>query len=199
MADNYLENKFEQHRLAAMSSGARRRVTPSGSRRGEFVVRHGEPRVMVCDISADAMRAVVSRLGACGFRVAFTDSDSRAGNALAQTSSARFLPAIGHAGSDPLKALADDMRSHWGGIDIVIAPAGDMTAGIVAELAAGTRLIIVDDDPSIPDADAFSRLKVNAVSTAATAPTDVAEFVLWLCCPASAFVDRRVFSFSPKI
>lgn len=178
-----------------MSSGARRRVTPSGARRGEFVVRHGEPRVMVCDISADAMRAVVSRLGACGFRVAFTDSDSRAGNALAQASATRFLPASYNPGGDPLKALADDMRSHWGGIDIVIAPAGDMTSEITAELADGARLIIVDDDPSLPDADVFSRLKVNAVSTAAIAPCDVAEFVLWLCCPASAFVDRRVFSF----
>lgn len=178
-----------------MSSGARRRVTPSGARRGEFVVRHGEPRVMVCDISADAMRAVVSRLGACGFRVAFTDSDSRAGNALAQTSAARFLPATGHAGRDWLKALADDMRSHWGGIDIVIAPDGDMTSEITAELADGARLIIVSDGPSIPDDEAFNRLKVNAVSTVAIAPCDVAEFVLWLCCPASAFVDRRLFSF----
>ena len=93
MADNYLENKMEEHRRAA-GGALPRRYSPLGQKRGTACFELGEKAVFVagCATSPEVAKAIVGALGGAGLRVAFVWDDMKAGRALAQTTSTRHYP-----------------------------------------------------------------------------------------------------------
>lgn len=91
MADNYLEKKMEEHRRGGAPS-YRPRLTPRGTRPGEWLVKFTPCDVFVDEASPALMQEIVAELAGIGFKVSFSMPDSRAGAILAQKSGARFLP-----------------------------------------------------------------------------------------------------------
>lgn len=91
MADNYLEKKMEEHRRGGAPS-YRPRLTPRGTRPGEWLVKFTPCEVFIADADAPLMPEVIGELAGAGFRVIFSMADTRLGALLAQRSGARFLP-----------------------------------------------------------------------------------------------------------
>lgn len=91
MADNYLEKKMEEHRRGGAPS-YRPRLTPRGTRPGEWLVKFTPCEVFIADAGAPLMPEVIGELAGAGFRVTFSMADTRLGALLAQRSGARFLP-----------------------------------------------------------------------------------------------------------
>lgn len=93
MADNYLENKMEEHRRAA-AGALPRRYSPLGRKRGTVSFDLGEKSVFIvgCERSCAVARAVITAMGEAGFRVAFVWDDIKNGRSLAQTTSTRHYP-----------------------------------------------------------------------------------------------------------
>ena len=91
MADNYLEKKMEEHRRGEAPS-YRPRLTPRGTRPGEWLVKFTPCEVLIADADAPLMPEVIGELAGIGFRVVFSAADARRGALLAQRTGGRFLP-----------------------------------------------------------------------------------------------------------
>lgn len=95
MADNYLENKMEEHRRRAGASPAyTARRSPAGARAGTVNLPFPPLTALLLsagDISADALaRSVLRSLTAAGCSVAFTGTDLRRGQLTAQSDGGQF-------------------------------------------------------------------------------------------------------------
>lgn len=93
MADNYLENRMEEHRRQ-QSGGVSPRRSGMSLPRGCVALDTGGATVLVKGFSVDPVlaEAVVRCYGAAGARPAFSDTDLNRGRALAQTAAARHYP-----------------------------------------------------------------------------------------------------------
>lgn len=93
MADNYLENKMEEHRKSP-SGVLPRRYSPLGLKRGCASFHFGERNIVVTGCAADPelTAAVVKALGATGSHVAFLWEDIKRGSLLAQATATRHFP-----------------------------------------------------------------------------------------------------------
>lgn len=118
MADNYLENKMEQH-LRSSSGQAVKRVR-STYRPGphELVLEFPQLRVLVIDGAEGRGRDIVAAYRSIGALVDFTGIDRHAGAATAQATGARFLPVTGD--DDSLLSMAHRSVTDRGGLDVVI-------------------------------------------------------------------------------
>lgn len=99
MADNYLENKMEEHRARRGSSVAYRPLqTPRGSRPGEWVVKFTPCDVVIAGFDEPAATlhpevvAIIQHLVGIGFKVLFRYHELHQGQKLASTLGARLLP-----------------------------------------------------------------------------------------------------------
>lgn len=117
MADNYLERRMEDYRSGRLAGNAPRKPSASPSPASEPLL--ADARVFIITRSASASprtAALIRLLRSQGCRVAFTDADSAAGNALAQATGAQCHPVDC---TDP--AALDRSRAiivrRWGGID----------------------------------------------------------------------------------
>lgn len=122
MADNYLERKMEEHR-AGKTHSVSRRLSPSGARPGTLTVKFPPRRVFVTGGAAGIGRAIVTAFRNAGCRVAFCDTDSKAGTATAQATGAQFHP-CDVTDADALTATVNRLLHDWGDIDIVINNVG---------------------------------------------------------------------------
>ena len=93
MADNYLEKKMEEHRAGGRPA-YRPKLTPRGTRPGEYLVKFHPCPVMVegNEASSAELSAILGELAGAGFKVDFTFPNPVAGARLAQMSGARYLP-----------------------------------------------------------------------------------------------------------
>lgn len=93
MADNYLENKMEEHRRGG-AAPYRRHLTPTGNKPGtavfgtevNLVLLEGQERL------GEYLEAVARRFKSTGARVAFRCSDKGYGTRFAQENSLVFIP-----------------------------------------------------------------------------------------------------------
>lgn len=93
MADNYLENKMEEHRRSP-SGVMPRRYSPIGRKRGIAAFNFGERNIIVsgCAAAPEVASAVIKALGETGSHVAFLWDDLSRGSRLAQATSTRHFP-----------------------------------------------------------------------------------------------------------
>lgn len=187
MADNYLENKMEEHRRGADIT-YRRRLSPTGGRPGEVCLKIAPLRVLVTDGGTEAGAAIVRRLRSAGCRVAFAASDGRAGTRLAQESGSRFCP------SSLGQGIIADLETAWGGVDVLVVIDGDCRPWISA--AGLSRVIVAGDDPALPQLPAGETMTANAVCLRNISPDQAAHLCLLLCLDGSAFIDRQSFKFA---
>lgn len=122
MADNYLENQYEQYqaRKAAWEREqkyGKKKTTPGNPLQG------GQRRVFVTGGAEGIGRAIVSAFCKEGSLVAFCDKNEEAGRRTAQETGALFFP----VDVSKCKALEDCMQrlfNQWGDIDVIINNAG---------------------------------------------------------------------------
>lgn len=136
MADNYLENRMEEYRSGRLASRSRTTSTMRAPRRADTLTLHYAP--MTVAILADSLTPVVAEtvcaFTAVGCRVAFTASDAKEGNAVAQRAGARYYPA-----SFTPEAILSDFSGHCGRLTEVIVTF--LASPLPFALDADTRLI----------------------------------------------------------
>ncbi|MFG6391591.1 MAG: SDR family oxidoreductase [Candidatus Amulumruptor sp.] len=122
MADNYLENKMEQHRRGIVPKYYPRK-TPTGQQAGSITYKIGVRRVFVTGGASGIGRAIVREFCNAGCRVAFCDTDTKAGTATAQATGARFIP-LDVTDPDKLACALTALMDEWGDIDIIVNNVG---------------------------------------------------------------------------
>lgn len=121
MADNFLEHRMDDYRAGRLSprpskSSTKQRLLPdslsalAGSR--VFILSHSTS-------ASEQATALARLLTSAGCKVAFTDTDSRSGNQLAQTIGAQCHP-IDYNDAEALNRSLKLIESRWGGIDFRI-------------------------------------------------------------------------------
>ena len=136
MADNYLENKMDEHRRAQASG--RSASSYKGAARHQIFNEHFERRrIFVCDGLSERGAAIVRRLSESGARVAFTGADVRVGTALAQSCGARFYPVEAVTAETVSEALAA-LNEAWGGVDVIVSPSAELAG------ESGGRVIVYE-------------------------------------------------------
>lgn len=134
MADNYLENKMIDYINAGRSAKpSRRKLSPSGQKAGEVVVKFPSRRVFVTGGAHGIGAAVVRAFANAGCQVAFCDIDAKAGTELAQQSGTRFYP-VDVTQPLQLQNALNDMATHWGNIDITVNCVGITEFKLLEEL-----------------------------------------------------------------
>lgn len=113
MADNYLERRMEEYRMARQAGGVKKHAVPL-LKRGRVTVDYPAMRVLVANADNETGQAVVDGLRRMGCRVAITARDSRRGTLIAQRSGSQFHPgSVAEALSrlegagDPVSVIAD--------------------------------------------------------------------------------------------
>lgn len=104
MADNFLEKRMEDFRNGKMSVAGKKRDTSN------------DPVVFISGGCSDKGKAAVKDYRSRNYRVAFCDTDRKAGNLLAQVSGSRFYPVDSFCG-EVLDRCRKGIISHWGRID----------------------------------------------------------------------------------
>ncbi len=122
MADNYLEKKMEEHR-GPHRPAYRPKTTPSGARPGTVCFKFPPRRVFVTGGASGIGASIVKAFRDAGCRVAFCDTDRKAGNATAQSTGAQYYPAD-VADVDALESCMGRIIDSWGDIDIIVNNAG---------------------------------------------------------------------------
>lgn len=111
MADNYLENRMEEYRSGRLASKSRTTTAMRSPKRPDTLTLHYPP-MTVAVIAAELTPVVAETIRAftgVGCRVAFTVTDSKEGNTLAQQSGARFYPS-----TFTHDAIIADLTARWG-------------------------------------------------------------------------------------
>lgn len=123
MADNYLERKMEDYRSgkSLMRTSAPVRRTRTAAMRA-FVVEGCSER------GAEAIR----QLRRCGWQVAFSCADLKAGRETAQATGSQHYP-IAADNADALGEAFACVIGRWGGLELILdcSGCGDGTAGTV--------------------------------------------------------------------
>lgn len=194
MADNYLEKKMEEHRLATATKSSTKRITPSKDRPGTLSIKFNPLRVLVTDGSTAERMAVVKRLSMAGCRIAFISKDVKQGRELSQSSGSRFYPSS--EGRMNVWAVIEDLKSNWGGVDALILTGDESSNAISFDVPEEClRIIAVGKGATLPDCTLPAQATVNAIDTSGLDPADCAQFCLYLCLPSSGFISRQTFSF----
>lgn len=169
MADNYLENKMDEHRRAGVRPTVSRAARTAPSVTLRLACRH----ILIDNVRHEAAPAIMSRLGATGATVTFIDSDTAFGTHLAQSTGARFLPLAGSIDNAIAKATADR-----GPIEAIIA-CGALTSEVrhLLNLTAATNLLILGsaDLTTLP-----ANLRANALNPSGLTPAQTASLTLYL-------------------
>lgn len=129
MADNYLERKMEDYRSGRTATAPKRTVT-SPSRTNDCRLSVTLPaRIFVIDGTDSPCAAIIRTLRKAGCQVAFSATDTRAGNLLAQSTGSQFHPIPKDYDSRIPQAIQYAINK-WGGIDALINTRRELPAVI---------------------------------------------------------------------
>lgn len=169
MADNYLENKMDEHRRAGVRPTVSRAARTAPSVTLRLACRH----ILVDNVRHEAAPAIMSRLSATGATVTFIDDDAAFGTRLAQSTGARFIPLTGSLEDAISKATSDR-----GPIEAIIACSGlNPDVERLLRLTAATNLLIL----GTPDFTAIpATVRAYAINPSGLTPTQTASLALYL-------------------
>lgn len=122
MADNWLENRMDDYRAGRLAAPHHKPTRPAAPTYSSLVPLAGS-RIFIRCRSASASpsaTALVRLLASTGCKVAFTDTDSVAGNRLAQDTGTQCHP-IDIADEVALKRSLELVTRRWGGIDFTVS------------------------------------------------------------------------------
>lgn len=127
MADNYLENKMEEHRRGVQS--APRRIFPSGNRPGHIDIAIPPLKLLIVGDATPLTEAIARSFIETGCKVAVGGVDSESTTLMTRRAGARFYP-LSRLSADEISAIMSDMVYHWHGIDILIGVGIDVSVYI---------------------------------------------------------------------
>lgn len=180
MADNYLENKMEEHRRA-QASGRPAQSYKGAPRRQIFNEHFERRRIFVCDGLSERGQAIVRRLSESGARVAFTGADVREGTALAQSCGARFYPVEAVSAASVSEALGA-LGEVWGGVDVIVSPSAEFDG------EGEARLITYESDD-----DGVSSRRHTVIDAPSLTAAELARIVLFAALESSdSLAGKRV-------
>ena len=135
MADNYLENKMDEHRRAGVRPTVSRAARTAPSVTLRLACRH----ILVDSVRHETAPAIMSTLSATGATITFIDADTAFGTRLAQSTGARFIPLTDSLEAAIAKAIADR-----GPVEAIIA-CGGLTSDIphLLDLTKADNLLIL--------------------------------------------------------
>lgn len=122
MADNWLENRMDDYRAGRLAAPRHKPTKPSPAAPSRLAPLAGSRIFIRCSsVSAShAATALVRLLASAGCKVAFTDTDSAAGNSLARDTGTQCHP-IDIADEVALKRSLELVTRRWGGIDFTVS------------------------------------------------------------------------------
>lgn len=170
MADNYLENKFEQYRSGKLAP--KKVKVFASSRPGSVTVKYPPLRVFVTS-TCQYGKAIVEAFRKMQCRVVFCGEDRQQGTAFAQTSGARFCPITEHS------LLSDYFAStivEWGGIDVLI----DLTGHFALGSLSCRRIVVSSEEVELGKND--NEILINSESSS----NAVAATAVFLASPDAA-------------
>lgn len=161
MADNYLENKMEQHRRGVATT-YRPRKTPTGQAAGSVTYKLGVRRVFVTGGASGIGRAIVREFCNAGCRTAFCDIDHKNGTATAQATGARFIP-LDVADSDSLASTLSSLMEEWGDLDVIVNNVGiaDFKPLINTSVSDFNRVLAINLTPLLVTARTLAIHRTN--------------------------------------
>ena len=121
MADNWLERRMDDYRAGRLAAPRSKPTKPSTPTPSRIAPLAGSRIFIRCrSVSASpAATALVRMLASTGCKIAFTDTDSVAGNRLAQDTGTQCHP-IDIADEVALKRSIELVTRRWGGIDFTV-------------------------------------------------------------------------------
>lgn len=123
MADDYIGKKMDDYRRGVNTPAYRRKITPTGAPRGIWQVKFPSRNVYVTGGANGIGREIVKTLCQAGCRVAFCDTDIKAGTATAQATGSQFHP-VDVTDTEALDASLCHVIKAWGDIDVIINNVG---------------------------------------------------------------------------
>ena len=123
MADNYLENKYEEFKAQQLARKSAARKVVYRTHPDCIEVNFPPRRVFVTGGANGIGRAIVAAFRKANCQVAFCDIDSKAGNATAQQLGARFYP-LDVTDTSALEQCLADIVALWGDVDVIINNVG---------------------------------------------------------------------------
>lgn len=169
MADNYLENKMDEHRRAGVRPTVSRAARTAPSVTLRLACRH----ILVDSVRHETAPAIMSRLSATGATVTFIDDDAAFGTRLAQSTGARFIPL-----TDSLEAAIAKATADRGPVEAIIA-CGGLTSDIphLLDLTKADNLLILGpaDFTAIP-----ATVRANALNPTNLTVAQTASLALYL-------------------
>lgn len=169
MADNYLENKMDEHRRAGVRPTVSRAARTAPSVTLRLACRH----IFVDNVRHEAAQAIMSRLSATGATVTFIDDDAAFGTRLAQSTGARFIPL-----TDSLEAAIAKATADRGPVEAIIACGDFRTEQLrLLRLTSAGNLVVIGevDFSAIP-----TTVRANALNPANLTVTQTASLALYL-------------------
>lgn len=122
MADNWLERRMDDYRAGRLASPRHKQTRPAAPSDSQTAPLAGARIFIRCRsvTASPAATALVRLLASTGCKVAFTDTDSAAGNSLARATGTQCHP-IDIADEVALKRSLELVNRRWGGIDFTVS------------------------------------------------------------------------------
>lgn len=184
MADNYLEKRMEDYRRGVNKATSRRYHNNTPSNKLIAVVPQ---RILLHIEDKELLAALLSEFaGVVELKMAFTGTDSKEGNRLAQASGALFAGAIDDGFQSVENAVAI-VAKRWGGIDTVMTDRSDC-AGLPG---IEKTILYVPNKSGISNNEAETIVNVTRVILP-EAPYDfrsIAKMTMLLLTPQAAVIN----------
>lgn len=142
MADNYLEKKMDDYRRMRSASAVGRSMSMRTKPQGLYV-NVSSIRVLLLSMNEKWSSSLIDAFRSAGCKVAFLDSDSKRGTALAQSTGSLFYPSKSVDNNSVSDALAY-LTAHWGGVDAVIMAASDIVT-LPGGVCDYSQIVIAND------------------------------------------------------
>lgn len=122
MADNYLENQYEQYQTRKAAWEREQKYGKKKSTSGS-TPQPAKRRVFVTGGAEGIGKAIVHAFSSAGYLVAFCDKNTEVGELTAKETGALFYP-VDVSDTDALEACLQSLFLKWGDIDVIINNAG---------------------------------------------------------------------------
>ena len=138
MADNYLENQYEQYRARkAAWEKAKKSGKAQTLHKPTLPLKKGGKKVFVTGGAGGIGKAIVEAFCKLNYQVAFCDKNELKGQQTAQATGAQFYP-VDLNSKEALELCLQNIFKEWGDIDIIINNAGISEFSPITETSVET-------------------------------------------------------------
>ena len=138
MADNYLENQYEQYRARkAAWEKAKKSGKAQTLHKPTLPLKKGGKKVFVTGGAGGIGKAIVEAFCKLNYQVAFCDKNELEGQQTAQATGAQFYP-VDLNSKEALELCLQNIFKEWGDIDIIINNAGISEFSPITETSVET-------------------------------------------------------------